>query len=84
MLAPKTGDQLMRDANGTILTSIAQGPTAFGLVTPETNAVAYCFYYPAGVPESAITESIAYLDQCARAACPNAELTGKTVIAASM
>jgi DNA/RNA-binding domain of Phe-tRNA-synthetase-like protein len=80
----KTGDQLMRDANGEILTSIAQGPTAFGLVTPETTAVAYCFYFPAGVPESAVTESLAYLDQCIRAACPVSEQTGKTVIAASM
>jgi DNA/RNA-binding domain of Phe-tRNA-synthetase-like protein len=69
----KAGDQLMRDANGEILTSIAQGPTAFGLVSPDTTSVAYCFYFPAGVQELAITESIAYLDQCVRAACSPAE-----------
>jgi DNA/RNA-binding domain of Phe-tRNA-synthetase-like protein len=80
----KAGDQLMRDADGEILTSIAQGPTAFGLITLETSSVAYCFYYPSGVPELAITESLAYLDQCIHAACPNAELSGKTVIAACM
>ena len=80
----KAGDQLMRDADGMILTSIAQGPTSHGLVTPETTAVAYCFYFPAGVPESAVTESLAYLDQCIRAACPDAEQTGKTIIAASL
>jgi DNA/RNA-binding domain of Phe-tRNA-synthetase-like protein len=80
----KAGDQLMRDANGMILTSIAQGPTAFGLVTPETTAVAYCFYFPVGVPGSVISESIAYLDKCIRAACPDAEQTGKTFITSLM
>jgi len=80
----KAGDQLMRDADGNVLTSIAQGPTAFGLVTPETTAVAYCFYFPAGVPDSAIDDSLGYLDQCVRAACPGAKRTGSTIIAASM
>ena len=80
----KAGDQLMRDADGNVLTSIAQGPTAFGLVTPETTAVAYCFYFSAGVPDSAIDESLGYLDQCVRAACQDAKQTGSTIIAASM
>ncbi len=79
----KAGDQLMRDADGNLLTSIAQGPTAFGLVTPETTAVGYCFYFPAGVPKSAIDESLAYLDKCVRAACPSAERTGDAIITAS-
>ncbi len=80
----KAGDQLMRDADGNVLTSIAQGPTAFGLVTPETTAVAYCFYFPAGVPDLAIDDSLGYLDQCIRAACTGAKRTGSTIIAASM
>jgi len=80
----KVGDQLMRDANGEILTSIAQGPTAFGLVTPETTSVAYCFYFPAGVPESAITESLTYLDKCVRATCPDAVQAGETTVRATL
>lgn len=80
----KAGDQLMRGADGNILTSIAQGPTAHGLVTPETTAVAYCFYFPTGVPESAISESLAYLDQCVRAACPDAVQAGEAIISASV
>ncbi len=69
----KAGDQLMADADGHVLTSIAQGPTSHGLVTPETNAVVYCFYFPAGVTELVMDEAVAYLDECVRAACPGAE-----------
>jgi DNA/RNA-binding domain of Phe-tRNA-synthetase-like protein len=78
----KPGDQVMRDASGQILTSIAQGPTSFGLVTPETSTVAYCFYFVPGVPETVIAESLAYLDRCIRAACPNASLAASTQLAA--
>jgi DNA/RNA-binding domain of Phe-tRNA-synthetase-like protein len=78
----KAGDQLMLDAGGNVLTSIAQGPTSFGLVSDETTSVAYCFYFPAGVPDRAIEESLAYLDACLCAACPAAEQTAQTRISA--
>jgi DNA/RNA-binding domain of Phe-tRNA-synthetase-like protein len=69
----KAGDQLMADADGNVLTSIAQGPSAHGLVTPDTTAVVYCFYFPAGITELVMDEAVAYLDQCVRAASPAAE-----------
>lgn len=78
----KPGDQLMFDAGGNVLTSIAQGPTAFGLVSDETTSVAYCFYFPPNVPDRAIDDSFAYLDQCLRAACPAAEQTAKSLVSA--
>ena len=79
----KAGDQLMLDAGGNVLTSIAQGPTAFGQVSETTSSIAYCFYFPAGVPDGAVGESLAYLDTCIRAACPAAEQTAKTLISAA-
>jgi DNA/RNA-binding domain of Phe-tRNA-synthetase-like protein len=76
----KAGDQMMLDAGGNVLTSIAQGPTAFGQVSDATTSVAYCFYFPAGVPDGAMDESLAYLDKCIRAACPAAERTAHALI----
>ena len=69
----KAGDQLMSDADGHVLTSIAQGPTSHGLVSPDTTSVVYCFYFPAGVTELVMDEAVDYLDSCVRAACPAAE-----------
>jgi DNA/RNA-binding domain of Phe-tRNA-synthetase-like protein len=69
----KAGDQLMADADGHVLTSIAQGPTSHGLVTDATTSIVYCFYFPAGVPELVMDDAVAYLDGCVRAASPGAE-----------
>ena len=69
----KAGDQVMIDAGGNVLTSIAQGPTSYGLVGPQTTAVAYCFYFPDGVANPVIEAALAYLDTCVTAACPGAE-----------
>jgi DNA/RNA-binding domain of Phe-tRNA-synthetase-like protein len=79
----KTGDQVMIEAGGNVLTSIAQGPTSFGLVGPETTVVTYCFYFVAGVSGAVIDESLAYLDQCVRAACPDAEQARKAIVSAA-
>jgi DNA/RNA-binding domain of Phe-tRNA-synthetase-like protein len=78
----KRGDQVMLDAGGTVLTSISQGPTSFGLVTPETSSVAYCFYFVPGVSESVIAESLAYLERCVATASPGATRIGSTHVAA--
>jgi DNA/RNA-binding domain of Phe-tRNA-synthetase-like protein len=78
----KTGDQVMRDAKGHILTSIAQGPTSFGLVTQQTTKVAYCFYFPEGVPHDARTAALNHLDQCVLAGNPAAQNMASVVIEA--
>jgi DNA/RNA-binding domain of Phe-tRNA-synthetase-like protein len=76
----KAGDQLMADAEGNVLTSIAQGPTSHGLVTPETTAVVYCFYFPAGVTELVMDEAVDYLDRCIRAASPAAQRDDPAIV----
>ena len=78
----KPGDQAMRDADGHILTSIAQGPTSSGLVGAATRNVAYCFYFPGGVSDSVIAGTLAYLDTCLLAGSPHAELIETVVLAA--
>ena len=78
----KPGDQVMVDAGGNVLTSIAQGPTSFGLVGPGTTAIAYCFYFVPGVTDAVIDESLAYLDRCVTAACPTAEKIESALISA--
>jgi DNA/RNA-binding domain of Phe-tRNA-synthetase-like protein len=77
----RPGDQVMIDADGNVLTSIAQGPTAFGLVGPATSAVCYCFYFPVGVDDAVIEEALAYLDVAVRTACPGAQQTGTEIVA---
>lgn len=78
----KAGDQLMSDAESHVLTSIAQGPTAYGLVTAGTTAVVFCFYFPAGVAESVMEESFDFLDRCVRAASPQAERDEPAIVRA--
>ena len=78
----RSGDQVMFDGGGNVLTSIAQGPTAYGLVGAETTAVSYCFYFPAGVGDAVIDEALAYLDAAIRTACPEAERTGAEMVTA--
>jgi DNA/RNA-binding domain of Phe-tRNA-synthetase-like protein len=79
----KPGDQLMSDANGTILTSIAQGPTNAGLVTEATSAAVYCFYFVPGVPDEIRVAALAYLDQAVRAGSPTAERIGESTVHAA-
>lgn len=78
----KAGDQLMRDAAGEILTSIAQGPTASGLVGEQTSAVAYCFYFPDGVTDEVIADSLEYLDQCVCSFATAASRIGPQIVTA--
>ena len=78
----KAGDQVMLDGGGNVLTSIAQGPTSFGLVSDGTTAVSYCFYFLVGVPDTVIDDALAYLDRCVHAAFPDAERAAKAIIAA--
>jgi hypothetical protein len=44
--------------------------------------VSYCFYFPVGVTDKVIDESLAYLDRCVCAAFPAAEQTAKVIIVA--
>ena len=78
----RTGDQVMRDANGHILTSIAQGPTNFGLVREQTTRIAYCFYFPVDVPHDARAAALTYLDRCVLAGNPAAQKIASVVIEA--
>ncbi|HRA46513.1 MAG TPA: hypothetical protein PK819_00420 [Thermomicrobiales bacterium] len=81
--ACKPGDQLMKDATGAILTSIAQGPTNYGQVSQQTSSAAFCFYFVPGVPEEIRAETIAFLDRAILAACPAAEKLGEAHVLAS-
>ncbi len=76
----KPGDQVMLDATGQVLTSISQGPTAYGLVNDATTAVTYCFYFPDGVTDAVIEESLAYLETCIRSFSPEASSDGAITI----
>ena len=76
----KAGDQLMRDATGAILTSIAQGPTNVGLVTDQTTSAIYCFYFPVGVSVETQADALEYLHKCVLAGNPDAVETGRTIL----
>lgn len=45
----KSGDMLMRDADGALLTSVIQGPTTAAPVMETTTAAVFCVYAPAGI-----------------------------------
>lgn len=76
----KPSDQVMHDATGQVLTSISQGPTAYGLVSDATTAVTYCFYFPDGVTDKVIEESLAYLESCIHSFSPEASSDGAITI----
>jgi DNA/RNA-binding domain of Phe-tRNA-synthetase-like protein len=78
----KTGDQVMLDSAGKVLTSIAQGPTSHGLVTSDSKSIAYCFYFPVGVTDGVIEEALQYLDTCVPAACPAARKFDQVTVSA--
>lgn len=80
----KAGDQLMRDAGGNILTSIAQGPTTHARLTTETAAVVYCLYLPPGLDVELAEAALAAVARNLYLCAPEAEERGRSIVAAGV
>ena len=78
----KAGDQLMREAGGAILTSIAQGPTNVALLTSETGAVIYCLYLPPGLDVELAESALAAIARDIRLCAPDAIERGRSIVTA--
>lgn len=78
----KAGDQLMRDAGGDILTSIAQGPTTHARLTTETAAVVYCLYLPPGLDVELAEVALASIARDLRRCAPGATERGRSIVTA--
>ena len=79
----KAGDQLMRDAGGSILTSIAQGPTTHARLTSETAAVVYCLYLPPGLDVELAESALAALARNLYLCAPDANERGRSIVTAT-
>ena len=77
--ALKAGDQYMRDAGGSILTSIIQGPTTHARLTGETTAAIYCLYGPPGVSRETMDEAIEATARFVRLCAPGMVERGRMV-----
>jgi len=77
----KPDDMLMQDGNG-ILTSIISGPAEYARITPDTNAVVYCVYAPAGISGADVRDHLETIERTVRLFAPNAESIGLLTITA--
>jgi DNA/RNA-binding domain of Phe-tRNA-synthetase-like protein len=75
----KPGDMYMRDDGG-VLTSVAQGPTNHGLVTPDTAAAVFCLYAPVGIPVATVEVHLDLIERNVRLISPNAAAVARTVV----
>ena len=78
----KAGDQLMRDAGGHILTSIAQGPTTHARLTTEPAAVVYCLYLPPGLDVELAEAALVAIARDLYLCAPEAVERGRSIVTA--
>ena len=78
----KVGDQLMRDAGGHILTSIAHGPTTHARLTTDTAAVVYCLYVPPGLDVELAEAALAAIARNLHLCAPEATERGRSIVTA--
>lgn len=79
--ACKSGDMLMRDAKGALLTSVIQGPTTAAPVTDATTAAVFCLYAPAGIALDSVRGFFASVERLvACLAGPNGPIVTTTAI----
>jgi DNA/RNA-binding domain of Phe-tRNA-synthetase-like protein len=77
----KPDDMYMRDEQG-ILTTVIQGPAAYGLVRPSTSRVAVCVYAPDGIGAEAVERHLAAIAGNMRLIAPDAVVELTSVITA--
>jgi DNA/RNA-binding domain of Phe-tRNA-synthetase-like protein len=77
----KPDDMYMRDEQG-ILTTVIQGPAAYGLVQPSTTCVAVCVYAPDGIGPDAVDRHLDAIAGNMRLISADAAVEVKSVITA--
>ncbi len=74
-------DMFMWDDTG-VLTSIIEGPAAYGRVTPETTSATVCVYAPAGVGSDAVARHLEAIAENMRLVSPAADVAASEIISA--
>lgn len=78
----KPSDMLKRDQIG-VLSSIISGPAQYARIKPETTAVLFNVYAPAGISESDVQDHLTSIERNVRLFSPNANTIGSVTISAS-
>ena len=74
----KAGDMLMRDAEG-VISSVLYGPDRRTRITPETTAVLFAVYAPAGIGEAAVRRHLEEIQAGVRLIAPEATTEALTL-----
>jgi DNA/RNA-binding domain of Phe-tRNA-synthetase-like protein len=77
----KPNDMLKRDQIG-VLSSIISGPAQYARITPNTTAVLFNVYAPAGISESDVRNHLTRIEENVRLFAPVAETIGLVTITA--
>jgi DNA/RNA-binding domain of Phe-tRNA-synthetase-like protein len=75
------GDMIMRDAEG-ISCSIIYGQDARSPISPETSAVLYVAYAPAGVPAATVESQLRGIEENLRIAAPDVVVEQRRLLCA--
>lgn len=80
--AVKSGDMVMADARGRVLSAIVTGPSDVARIGPETTAALFYCYAPPGVGPEAVAAHLAEIERNVRLVAPGAEMAARDIVAA--
>ena len=78
----KSGDMVIADARGRILSAIITGPSDFARIGPETTTVLFYSYAPPGVDSILVHAHLDEIERNVRLISPEAEIAGREIVTA--
>jgi DNA/RNA-binding domain of Phe-tRNA-synthetase-like protein len=78
----KSGDMVIADARGRVLSAIITGPSDFARIGPETTAALFYVYAPPGVDSSLVDAHLNEIERNVRLISPDAEIAGREIVTA--
>jgi DNA/RNA-binding domain of Phe-tRNA-synthetase-like protein len=78
----KSGDMVIVDARGRVLSAIITGPSDFARIGPETTAALFYTYAPPGVDSTLVDTHLIEIERNVRLISPEAEIAGRDIVTA--
>ena len=78
----KSGDMVIADARGRVLSAIITGPSDFARIGPETTAALFYVYAPPGVDSSLVDAHLNEIERNVRLISLEAEIAGREIVTA--
>lgn len=80
--AVKSGDMVMADARGRVLSAIVTGPSDVARIGPETTAALFYCYAPPGIDPALVSAHLDEIERNVRLIASRAEVVGRVVATA--